>query len=156
MTSDQHLLTDIALRVVHKELRPVYRGKTAQRHVAQREAGSRLLTDLATVSGRDNLAQAVIMRLLTPVGELAPLGHPNYGSRLHELIGRENTPTNHNLIKLYILESLKQEPRIAAVSAVEVAPHPIHRMRVDVTLTLQPAGTTDTVQVGPFTLRLSP
>lgn len=156
MTSDQHLLTDIALGVVHKELRPVYRGKTTQRHVAQREAGSRLLTDLDVISGRDNLAQAVIMRLLTPIGELAPLGHPNYGSRLHELIGRVNTPTHHNLIKLYILESLKQEPRIAAVTAVEVTPHPIHRMRVEVTLTLQPTGAVDSVQVGPFTLRLSP
>ena len=46
--------------------------------------------DLRTVDGRDNLAQAVINRLLTRQGELAALGHPRYGSRLHELIGEPN------------------------------------------------------------------
>ena len=52
------------------------------------------------------------MRLLTPRGELAELGHPEYGSRLHELIGSPNSETRRSLAKLFVLESLAQEPRI--------------------------------------------
>ena len=50
--------------------------------------GHTLLTDLDRLKGRENLAQALILRLLTPLGSLKGLGHANYGSRLHELIGR--------------------------------------------------------------------
>lgn len=68
--------------------------------------------DLATVRARANLAQALILRLLTGRGELAPLGHPKYGSRHHELIGEPNTERNRNLLKLHVLECLSQEPRV--------------------------------------------
>jgi len=73
-----------------------------------RDAG----TDLATLDGRENLAQALILRLLTPRGSLAGLGHAAYGSRLHELIGQNKTSALRNLCRAYVLEAVAQEPRV--------------------------------------------
>ena len=156
MADDPQLLTDIRLALRHSELRPVYGADTVERRVTTRQS-SQVLADLALVSGRDNLGQAVVMRLLTPRGELAELAHPDYGSRLHELIGRQNTETTRNLVRLYILESLQQEPRIAKVLEVAVAPSPGTRDRVDVRLRVQPIDTTDpagALSLGPFSLEL--
>lgn len=71
------------------------------------------LIDLETLSMQVNLEQALLLRFLTPVGELAVLGHPDYGSRLFELIGELNNDTNRNRAKLYVLEALAAEPRVA-------------------------------------------
>src|SRR5687768_14662684 len=46
------------------------------------------LVDLGTITERENLAQALILRLLTPRGSLAALGHAQYGSLLHEIVGQ--------------------------------------------------------------------
>jgi phage baseplate assembly protein W len=78
-------------------------------------------SDLAAVSGRENLGQALIVRLLTPRGALAPLGHPAYGSRLVELIGRENNATTRNLARLYVIQALSEEPRVAALLDLTLA-----------------------------------
>ena len=153
MADDPQLLTDIRLALRHASLRPVYVADEVERRVTTRQA-SRVLTDLALVAGRDNLGQAVLMRLLTPRGELAELAHPEYGSRLHELIGRQNTETTRNLVRLYILESLEQEPRIAKVLEVAVAPSPGTRDRVDVLLRVQPIGPNGALSLGPFSLEL--
>lgn len=66
----------------------------------------------AVISGRENLAQALILRLLTPRGALADLGHASYGSRLHELIGRHRDETSRALCKAFVLEAIAQEPRV--------------------------------------------
>jgi len=76
--------------------------------------------DLATVSGRENLAQALINRLLTRRGELAKLGHPEYGSRLHELRGMPNNTRTARLAKTYLREALSRERRVAEITSVEV------------------------------------
>lgn len=70
------------------------------------------LADLATLSERENLAQALILRLLTPRGALTELGHSGYGSRLHELIGRNKTAALRNLCRAFVLEAVAQEPRV--------------------------------------------
>src|SRR5260370_6199017 len=67
--------------------------------------------DLETLSARDNLAQALLLRFLTPVGELALLGHPDYGSRLHELICRLNNDNHRNIPNIYVLQALATAPR---------------------------------------------
>jgi phage baseplate assembly protein W len=161
MADDPQLLSDIRLTLRQSSLRPVYgagevekRVKTGQGSTRQ---GSQTLVDLALVSGRDNLGQAILMRLLTPRGELAELAHPEYGSRLHELIGRQNTETTRGLVRLYILESLRQEPRVAKVLEVEVTPSPGTRDRLDVRLRVQPIGPIDpsgALSLGPFSLEL--
>jgi phage baseplate assembly protein W len=79
-------------------------------------------TDLATLTGRRNLAQSLILRLLTPVGSLAPLGHPGYGSRLGELVGTANVPAARFLARRHVLEAVAQEPRAALVDLVFADP----------------------------------
>lgn len=87
-------------------------------HTAIRPVSSRV--DLQRLSGVQDLQQALLLRFLTQVGELAHLGHPTYGSRLHELIGEPNTETTRNRAKLFALQALQEEPRIAAVQSIEV------------------------------------
>lgn len=74
--------------------------------------------DLALLRGADNLKQALLLRFLTPVGKLAALGHPDYGSRLFELIGELNNETNRNRAKLFVLQALAAEPRVKEVRSV--------------------------------------
>jgi hypothetical protein len=76
--------------------------------------------DLGTIDGRENLAQALILRLLTPRESLASLGHAVYGSRLHTLIGRRKNEALRNLCRAYVLEVVAQEPRVedTAVSLI--------------------------------------
>jgi len=76
--------------------------------------------DLAIVSGRDNMVQAIMNRLNTRQGELTELGHPGYGSRLHELIGENNNEKTRRLAELFTRECLSQEPRIKDVVWVKV------------------------------------
>ncbi|MGE0824808.1 MAG: DUF2634 domain-containing protein [Candidatus Binatia bacterium] len=68
--------------------------------------------DLDVIAGRENLAQALLLRLLTPKGALTALGHAEYGSRLHELIGRRKTVELRNLCRAFVLEVVAQEPRV--------------------------------------------
>lgn len=154
MADDPQLLTDIRLGLRHHDLRPVYAVATDQRRVTTQQ-GPLTLTDLGIVTGRDNLGQAVLLRLLTPRGEMAALGHPEYGSRLHELIGRPNNETTRNLVRLFILESLAQERRIEPKGVkVAVEPVPGTRDRVAVRLTVRPVGGSPGLDLGPFTLEL--
>jgi phage baseplate assembly protein W len=78
------------------------------------------LTDLQPLSGLADLQQALLLRFLTEVGELAHLGHPTYGSRLHELVGEPNTETTRNRAKLFALQALQDEPRVERVLSLSV------------------------------------
>lgn len=80
--------------------------------------------DLGVMSGRENLAQALILRLLTPRGSLKELGHAQYGSRLHELIGQRKTDALRNLCRVFVLEVVAQEPRVDD-TAVELVFDPL-------------------------------
>jgi phage baseplate assembly protein W len=133
MATDAHLRTDLRLQLRQAALRPVYGSQELVRRIPQGR-----VRDFATIAGAENLAQAVVVRLLTPRGELAALGHPDYGSRLHELIGRVNVETNLDLIRLYILESLAQEPRLEGVESLAVTPAPGTRDRINVSLVVKP------------------
>jgi phage baseplate assembly protein W len=144
----RHLLRDLAAHARHRELRPVYR-------LSETVRAPRRAWDFVAVDGFENLAQAVILRLLTPRGELAALGHPEYGSRVHELIGQQNNTSRRNLLKLFILEALKNEPRVAKVAEVKVEPSPGLRSTVDVLLRVQPVGATTLVTIGPFAIELA-
>lgn len=87
-------------------------------------AGGQVVKDLVGVGAADNATQAVIHRIKTVQGELADLGHPDYGSRHHNLIGQPNTVRNQNLIKLYILQALALEPRIRQILSANIVPGP--------------------------------
>jgi phage baseplate assembly protein W len=98
--------------------------------------------DLQTVSGRANLAQAIMNRLFTRKGELTKLGHPNYGSRLHQLIGELNNARARGLAEIYIRESLAQEPRIEEITQITFAPpsRGFDRSLLEVTISVKPVG----------------
>lgn len=107
----------------------------------QRERGDDLVTadkagpartDLERVTGVPNLQQALLLRFLTPAGELADLGHPDYGSRLDELIGEPNTPATRGRAKVYALQALAAEPRVSEVRSVTVTTSPLGRNRIDI------------------------
>ncbi|WP_339772887.1 hypothetical protein [uncultured Paraglaciecola sp.] len=94
--------------------------------------------DIKVARGVDTLRQAIVNRIKTYKGELLPLGHPEYGSRHHELIGQPNVERTRNLIKLFILQALKQERRIEKVlSANVLAEHEPPRETVRIELKLQ-------------------
>jgi len=93
--------------------------------------------DLELVNGVEALAQAIANRLKTRKGELAALGHPEYGSRHHELIGQPNVQRTRDLIKLYVLQALRDEPRIQSVVSANVIAEdspPRDTVRIDLVL----------------------
>lgn len=94
--------------------------------------------DLDTLEGAENLKQALLLRFLTPVGELAALGHPDYGSRLYKLIGELNNETNRNRAKLFVLQALAAEPRVKKVLSVQVTQSRSDRTQVDIRISLTP------------------
>ena len=94
------------------------------------------LTDLETLAGTLNLQQALLLRMRTRLGELAPLGHPDYGSQLYTLIGELNNDTNRNRAKLFVLQTLQQEPRIKTIQSVVVTQNPSDRTRMDINASL--------------------
>lgn len=124
MAAENVLGQDLDLGFIADEEGRVFAGPFSQVDVQakQRADVSPRTTDLGLVQGRANLVQSLIMRLNTERGELAGLGHPNYGSRHHGLIGQVNTENNRNLLKLYVLECLRQEPRLAAIEQIDVQP----------------------------------
>jgi phage baseplate assembly protein W len=154
VTADPQLLRDVRIQLTHHELRPVYVVPSQQVTLTAAE-GAHTLLDYETIDGRDNLGQAVVMRLLTPRGELAELGHPEYGSRLNELLGAPNSETRRGLAKLFVLEALAQETRIAKVEEVTVTPAVEERDLVDILIRVQPVGAAETVTIGPFSLRVA-
>lgn len=95
--------------------------------------------DLVLHGGVEAITQAIANRLKTRKGELAPLGHPNYGSRHHELMGEPNTERVRNLIKLFVLQALRDEPRIEKVLRATVRPDhepPRDMVRIELTVRL--------------------
>ena len=106
--------------------------------------------DLDVVAGVPAANQLFVNRLKTHRGELAPLGHPEYGSRHYELIGQPNVPRTRALVKLHVLECLSHEPRIRRVTRCDVTPAQ-RREEVRIELEVEVAGEPGTtVLVVPF------
>ncbi len=98
--------------------------------------------DLTMAAGRENLGQALLHRLLTRRGELAEIGHPDYGSRLHELIGEPNNSGTRDRVKLYVKEAVAQELRVKDVIEIRVLPLKEDPTVVTVDLTVLPIHST--------------
>lgn len=100
--------------------------------------------DIGVVEGVAAADQLFVNRLKTHKGELAPLGHPEYGSRHHELIGQPNVDRTRALIKLHVLEALSYEPRIAKVrrcdvTAAHAPPRDVVRIVIEVEIIGEPS-----------------
>ena len=57
----------------------------------------------------------------------APLGWPDYGSRLHELIGELNVPRTHLKLQAFARQAVEADPRVARVEDVRTAVLPGER-----------------------------
>lgn len=100
-------------------------------------------TDVDVVTGVAAADQLFVNRLKTRQGELASLGHPDYGSRHHELLGQPNTERTRALIKLYVLEAMSHEPRVAKILRCDVVaahdpPRDIVRISMQVEIVGEP------------------
>ncbi len=126
-----------------RDLRAVYRIKDGRYEdvdfgVAIATKRGKKEKDLVVNSGVDNITQAIIHRLKTCYGEMAPLGHPDYGSRHNELIGEPNTQHNRGLVKLYILQALAKEPRIEKILRAQIRyDRRLDQSRVDILLDIK-------------------
>lgn len=76
---------------------------------------------LTTVSGYENLRQALLLRLNTQKGSL-PL-HPEYGIELSSIIGQKNSVATVNRLKVMVEQALRYDGRVGqvSVSAVKVS-----------------------------------
>jgi phage baseplate assembly protein W len=96
--------------------------------VAMRAPGLDLVRDasgdIELAEGNDNIVQALLLRLRVRKGELAPLGWPDYGSRLHELIGEPNNSRTRVMLMAHARNVVERDPRVAEVQRIraEVLP----------------------------------
>lgn len=74
--------------------------------------------DWRTLAGLVNLRQALRHRLLTRKGELAY--HPEYGSNLEAHLGQPLDELRLARIRLEVVQTLLQDPRIRAVTQIQV------------------------------------
>ncbi len=98
--------------------------------------------DLSVAIGNDNIVQALILRLRIRKGELALLGWPNVGSRLHELIGEPNNTRTHVKLMAFARQAIEQDARVEKVETIQAQVLPgersIVRLTMDVLLISQP------------------
>ncbi len=106
--------------VFKTDLRLVFANQGSEMSVDLAHSGN----SLESISGIDNLAQALTMRLLVDQGELTALSHPRYGSRLKELLGETLDRANLELMRRYVKQTLLSDPRVAEVVQVQVSVRP--------------------------------
>jgi phage baseplate assembly protein W len=98
--------------------------------------------DLDLATGVDNIVQALTLRLLVRRGELAPLGWPDYGSRLHELIGEPNIRRTHLRLMAFAREAVEADPRVAEVRQIRAralrGERDTVRLELEVSLIVEP------------------
>jgi phage gp46-like protein len=98
--------------------------------------------DLELTRGADAIVQALRLRLVVRRGELAPLGWPDYGSRLHELIGEPNVVRRHARALAYARQAIEADPRVQAITRIAATVPPgdrdVLRIEMDVQLITQP------------------
>jgi phage baseplate assembly protein W len=98
--------------------------------------------DLDLAEAADNISQALTLRLLVRQGELAPLGWPDYGSRLHELIGQPNVTRTRALLMSFAQAAVEQDPRVDKVLDVRAlvlgGERDVVRLELDILVITQP------------------
>ena len=96
--------------------------------------------DLALAEGIDNIVQALRLRLLVRRGEMAPLGLPRYGSRLHELLGELNNQRTRVMAMGHARAAVEQDPRVKSVVSVQAASPPGERDTLRITMDIKIIG----------------
>jgi phage baseplate assembly protein W len=76
--------------------------------------------DMGVISEEMNIAQAILHRLRTIKGELAELGHPDYGSTILDFIGQPNNSVTRSRLRLAIRDTIRQEQRVKQIVSIDV------------------------------------
>jgi phage baseplate assembly protein W len=94
--------------------------------------------DVDLARGNDNIVQALRLRLLVRKGELAPLGWPDYGSRIHELIGEPNNRRTQLILMAHARAAISADPRVVDIPTIEALVLPGNRdvVRLNLSITL--------------------
>jgi phage gp46-like protein len=92
--------------------------------------------DYVLAEGVENIVQALTLRLRVREGELAPLGWPRFGSRLHLLIGERNTTRTRAILMAYARRALEADPRVAEITEMTASPSERSAVRLTITLRL--------------------
>lgn len=93
--------------------------------------------DLAIAEGAANISQALTLRLLVRKGELAPLGLPHYGSRLHELLGERQNQRVRVLAMAFARTAIEQDPRVVKVQEISADSAPDDRGTLRLSMTIE-------------------
>jgi phage baseplate assembly protein W len=74
--------------------------------------------------------------LSTEKGELFDIGHPEYGSRLHEVVGEINNELTRRKVKAIVQDCLNQETRIKEINSIKVSAdqYDHHRLNIEITI----------------------
>lgn len=78
--------------------------------------------DIQVRSGLDNLAQAIVHRIYTDPGEI--LRHAWYGCNARQVLGEKLNDVVRLLTQAFIVEALREEPRIASITRAEIQSGP--------------------------------
>ena len=71
-----------------------------------------------TIAGSDNVKEAIVRRVATALGE--SYRHPDYGSKLPDLVGEENDDVTWAKAVRTVKQALALEPRVGEISDVYV------------------------------------
>jgi phage baseplate assembly protein W len=95
------------------------------------------LGDLALARGPDNIAQALTLRLLVRRGELDRLGWPDFGSRLHELIGEPNNQRTRVLAMAHARTAIEKDARVREVTGIRASIPPGDRSTIQLEIDIE-------------------
>ena len=92
--------------------------------------------DVGMARGNDDIIQALTLRLLVSQGSLSPLGWPDYGSRLHEVVGEPNNNRTQLKLMAFARAALEQDARVNQVTDIQAEAAPDDRNTVRLTITV--------------------
>lgn len=76
--------------------------------------------DIPSVRGMSNMEMQLSHRIRTMRGELASLGHPEYGSLVPMFVGKPNTPVWRQRILLECMMTAMDDPRVDRLTNIEL------------------------------------
>jgi phage baseplate assembly protein W len=96
--------------------------------------------DMALTQSTDNISQALTLRILVRRGELARLGWPDFGSRVHELIGEPNNLRTRTRLMAFARNAIERDPRVVEITSIKAEPaeRSLVRLEMDIQLINEP------------------
>jgi phage baseplate assembly protein W len=97
--------------------------------------------DIALTQSTDNISQALTLRILVRRGELARLGWPDFGSRVHELIGEPNNLRTRTRLMAFARNAIERDPRVVEITSIKADPteRSLVRLEMDIQLISEPS-----------------